>query len=399
MEDKQLNKEKEEFDGIDLLIVLAKRKKMIIGITAVTAISAAIISLCMSPIYRAETKILSPQQSSSMASQLQMMGQLGAAIGLPGASFGIKNTNDLYVRLLKSRPVMDRIVDRFDLMKLYDDTYREDARCDLLKKLTVLDDKKSGIISIGVEDNDPKRSADMTNAFIEELRILNKGLSVSEAAQRRLFFEEQLNDSKEALLRAEEAMKDFQEKTGALKMDAQATVAIEGISRLRAQIAAREVQVRVMKTYATSQNPDIQRYEEELKGMRDQLGRLESKNSAYNPIVPTGTFPAVGTEYMRRMRDLKFNETLYELLLKQFEAAKLDEARDATVVQVIEKAIPPEKKVKPKRTLMIVFATLTGLIVSIMVAFAMDYKERAAEDSENSRRFETLKRFLSFRRL
>ena len=397
MEEKTTPADSNEVNVVDLLIVLAKRKRLIAYFTGGAALLVAVISFIMPPVYMAETKILPPQQSSSMASQLQMIGQVGAAIGLPAASLGIKNTNDLYVGLLKCRPVLDRIVDRFELMKVYHDKYRQDARRDLLKKLTVNDDKKSGIISVGVEDRDPKRSADMTNAFIDELKNINKGLSVSEAAQRRLFFEEQLKDSKESLAKAEEAMKGFQEKTGAVKMDAQAFVAIEGISRLRAQIAAKEVQVRVMRTYATSQNPDIQRAEEELRGMREQLGRLESSGGGYNPIVPTGAIPAVGTEYMRLVRDLKFNETLYELLLKQFEAAKLDEARDATVVQVIEQAVPPEKKIKPKRALLIAIAAVTGFFISILAVFFLEYREKASLDAENKKRFDTLKEYMSFR--
>jgi len=201
-----------------------------------------------------------------------------------------------------------------------------------------------------------------------------------------------------ALVKAEEEMQGFQEKTGALQVDAQTKAVIEGIAMLRAQIAAKEVQLKVMRTYATAQNPDFQRAEDELNGLKAELGKLEAKGgSGHDTIIPTGRMPEVGTEYVRKLRDLKFYEDLYELLTKQYEAAKLDEARDAAVIQVIDKAIPPEKIAKPKRILMILIATFTGFFLSIFVAFLAEYKERASKDPENRERFETLKRYATFR--
>ena len=384
-----------QFDLLDLLFVMAKRKRLIIGITLGSALLIAIISLMMSPIYLAETKIISPQVNSSMNAQL--LNQIGAASGLLGVVPGVKSPNELYIGLLKSRPVLDRIIDRFDLMRLYDEKYREDARRSLLKNIKARNDLKSGIITIGIEDKDPKRSADMANALIEELRGMNKGLSVTEAAQRRLFFEEQLKDAKDSLSKSEEAMKGFQEKSGAVKIDAQADAIIGGISQLMAQIAAKDVQVRVMRTYSTPQNPDILRAEEELKGMRDQLSKLESKSEGTSVMVPTGNMPSTGTQYVRLMRDLKFNETLYELLFGQFQAAKIDEARDAAVIQVIEKAVPPEKRSRPKRRLMVILAIISGFFVSIALAFFMEYMERVSGNPEYREKVAKLKRTMSYR--
>lgn len=384
-----------QFDLLDLLFVMAKRKRLIIGITLGSALLIAIISLMMSPIYLAETKIISPQVNSSMNAQL--LNQIGAASGLLGVVPGVKSPNELYIGLLKSRPVLDRIIDRFDLMRLYDEKYREDARRSLLKNIKARNDLKSGIITIGIEDKDPKRSADMANALIEELRVMNKGLSVTEAAQRRLFFEEQLKDAKDSLSKSEEAMKGFQEKSGAVKIDAQADAIIGGISQLMAQIAAKDVQVRVMRTYSTPQNPDILRAEEELKGMRDQLSKLESKSEGTSVMVPTGNMPSTGTQYVRLMRDLRFNETLYELLFGQFQAAKIDEARDAAVIQVIEKAVPPEKRSRPKRRLMVILAIISGFFVSIALAFFMEYMERVSGNPEYREKVAKLKRTMSYR--
>jgi uncharacterized protein involved in exopolysaccharide biosynthesis len=236
---------------------------------------------------------------------------------------------------------------------------------------------------------------------VEELRWLNNTLAVTEAAQKRLFFEEQLKDAKESLIKAEESMKGFKERTGVVRIDEQARAVIEGIANLRAQIAAREVGLKVMRTYATPHNPDLQRAEEELRGLKVELSKLEARRGGGghnpDPLMPIGRIPGVGTEYIRKFRDFKYNEALYEILLKQFETAKLQEAKDAAIIQVIEKAIPPEKRVKPKRKQMVIIAMVTGFFLSVFTAFFMEYKERASNNPENRERIETLKRYANFR--
>ena len=363
-----------EINIFELLATLAKYKKLIGLITVGFAIISLMICLLLPPIFRAETIILPPQQnSSSIATQL--MNQLGGFANLVPGAIGVKSQNDTYIGILRSRTVFDRIVDRFGLMKLYDVKYREDARKKLDKALTTRSGK-DGMIAVDVEDWDPKRAADMANAFVEEMVAVTKGLALTEAAQRRLFFEEQLIGANAALAKAEEGMKGFQEKTGALKVDDQARAVIQGIGSLRAQIAAKEVEYKVAQTYTTSQNPDLQRIKAELAGMKGELNKLEQKGEkGYDPLMPTRRMPSVGMEYLRRLRDLKFNETLYELLAKQFEMAKLDEARDAIVIQVIDKAVPPEKKARPKTANIVALSTSIGIIVSIFLSFYLERKK------------------------
>lgn len=385
----------DEINLLDFLIALVKHKRLIFSITTGAAVMTAIISLIMPPIYRAETKILPPQQQSSMASQ--MLNQLGAIAGFAGGSLGIKNPNDMYIEILKSRYILDRMVERFGLMERYNAKYREDAQKAIAAALVVQDNKKSGIITIVIEDKDAKIAAEMANAIVEELRSFTKGLAVTEASQRRLFFEEQLKDVKASLVRAEEGVKGFQERTGALQVDSQAKAVIEGIANLKAQIAAKEVELRVIKTYSTPHNPDVQKMEEALRGLKAELGRIEGRGDAgHDPLMPIGKMPAVGTEYLRKMRDLKYTETLYELLVKQYEAAKLDESRDAMLIQVIDKAISPEKRAKPKRTLMVMLATVLGFLFSIFVAFVAEYKEKAVYNSKNKERFSELRKHIKF---
>jgi len=402
VEEKLIETQEDEINLLDYLIVLAKRKSFIIKVTLGCAIIAAIISFIMSPIYKAETKILPPVNGSSgIATQLMnQLGQLSAIAGISGMPINGKTPNELYVGLLKSRTVLDRMIDRFDLMKLYRTSYRQNARKRLLDDvLSVRDDKKSGIITINVEEKDPKRAADMANAFVEELQKLNSGLAITQASQRRLYFEEQLKAAKTSLTQAEENMKLFQEKTGALHIESQAKAVLEGIGMIRAQIAAKEVELKVMKTYSTPQNPDLRRVEETLKGLRAELAKMEGRGGqGHDPFMPTGRMAQIGTDYAKQLRDLKFNEVLYGLLLQQYEAAKLDEAKDATTIQIIDTAVHPEKRVKPKRTLMILLGAIIGFFLSAFAAFVMEYRERANENPEDRERFDMLKKYLSFKR-
>ena len=400
MEEQNLTPTADSVTIIDYLIFLMKWKKLIVQITASCCAAIVLVSLLLPKKYMAETKILLPQQGSQNMSA-QLLGQLGGLILPGGASGGLRTTGDLYTALLKSRAILDRVIDRFDLMKVYRDTYREDARRDLMKALSVQDLKKSGMLIIGVEDKDPKRSADMTNAFVDELKNLTQYIAVTEASQRRLFFEEQLKSTKEALIRSEDSLKGYQEKTGTIEIKEQAKAIIESIAKLRAQIAAKEVELKVLRTYATSQNPDLQKTEEELRGMKEQLAKLEVKEgNNLGPLMSTGRMPEAGTGYLRKLRDLKYSETLFELLTKQYEMAKIDESKDAAVIQVVDKAVPPEQKSKPKRLFLIVTVTLLGFLIALVTAFTMEYRERVSRDPEKRERIKRLQAYAtaSFRK-
>ena len=372
MEPRTVSRE-DEIDLTELFRALSRRRRLILGITAASAAFAVVVSLMLPVYYKAETRILPPQdKGSNLAAQL--MGQAGGLIALAGGAAGVKSQGELFVAMTKSRTVLDRMVDRFDLMKLYKGKYREDARKNLVEVLKVLEDKKSGIISLTVEDREPKRAADMANAFVEELKSLAGGLAISEAGQRRMFFEDQLGQTKVSLARAEEEIKGFQQRTGMFQVDAQARAIIEGIARLRAGIAVKEVEAKVLRSFATAQNPDLQRVEEEVRALRIELEKVEtSKGSGFDPLMSSGRVPEMGTEYLRKLRQLKYNETLFELLSKQFELAKLDEARDAVVIQVIDRAIPPERKSRPKRSFIVILATAAMLFLSVFIVLLLEH--------------------------
>ena len=388
----------EEKNFLDYLIVLLKHKRKVFFITFGTALITAIISLLVPSIYQAGTQILPPQQNGTSIAQI-FSGTGSMSMG--GSILNLQTSDDLYVSLLESRTVLDRIIDRFDLLRIYNVTVREDARRKLLGAVHIIADPKSEIITIDVEDKDPKRAADMANAFVEELKNMKNGLALTGVGQRKLFFKKQMDDAKSALLNSENAMKAFQEKTGLVEANAQGEAVIEEIAQIKAQIAAQEVTLSVMKTYSTSSNPEFQKAHDTLKGLKVQAAKLESNGnfSDSGPIIPTGKMPAIQEDYLNKLRDIKFNETLYELLSKQYEAAGIEEAQDPTIIQIIDRAVVPQRRARPRRSLMVMVATVLGFFLSLILGFLFEYKEQITAEPWYNKKIDILKKHLQFRPL
>ncbi len=363
----------DEIDLSKVFRVVFRHAWLIFRITAGFAVVAMVVSLLLPKYYKAETRIAPPQEKGgNLAAQL-LGGQMGGLIAMAGGAGGVKTQGELYVSMLKSRTVLDRIVDRYDLMKLYDAKFREDARLKLLGLISAKEERKSGIIVLEVEDRSPKRASDVANAFIEELKTLTGGLAISEAGQRRMFYEEQLGQTKASLIRAEDEIRDFQQRTGMIQIDSQARAIIEGIARLRAEISVKEVEAKVLRSFATDRNPDLQRVEEEVRALRFELNKMETtKGSGFDPLMSSGRVPEMGIEYLRKLRQLKYNETVFELLSQQYELAKLDEAKNAVVIQVIDPAVPPDRKSRPRRALIVLAMTMAGLILAVSYVLFTD---------------------------
>lgn len=308
--------DEDEISLLDLLIVLAKRKKMILGIPFVVAIIAAGISLLLPNIYTASVKILPPQTSQSgggaMLAQLGGMGGLG---GLAGGALGLKRQNDVYLAMLKSRPVVDGVIRQFDLQKRYKAKTMTDVR-NRLQSITLIADGKDGVIAIEVADQDPKFAAEIANSYVEELKRMIRTFAVTESSQRRMFFEAQLKPTRDKLTDAE---------------------------------------VVLDKTPATSLN------------------------------------------YRDAFRNLKYQEALYEVLAKQYEAARLDEAKDAASIQVLEAAIEPEKKSKPKRSQIVLLSAFAALFLAILWAFVKEASEKAKADPVQAERLRLFRKYWSWK--
>ena len=401
--------EEEEEGGINLfdyLIVLAKRKNLILTITLPVAVITFIIAIVFTvSFYEAETSIL-PVQQETMSLANQFMREFGM---FPNRGGNLQNRQELLVEIMKSRTFANRMIERFRLKESYEAEDLEEAREKFFMNFTIEPDftekrrssllggPESPLTKIYFRDKNPERAASIANAIVEELKIFLNNFAISEASQRRLYFEETLKNISKDLMKSEDEIKKFQEKTGLLQIESQTAMVIEKIANLQAQITAKEVEFEVMKSYSTGSNPDLQRVEETIKVLKKELAKLESNETHSNELlVPSGTIPTVGLEYKRKFRELKFNETLFEIMVKQYEMAKMDESKDATLIQVIDTAIPPEKE-KSVRTFGGKKALATTMFAFLFSCFLALYME-AREKTGKNERIETLKKYLSFRR-
>lgn len=381
------------YSAIDLLIVLARRKFFILKCAFFTAALAALVAFILPNQYTAETVVLPPSQTPSATTALLNQIGGGALASIAGANLGIKNPGDLYVSLLRSRTVEDAVISRFGLMSRYRDKRMSDARKDFEERASVVLGAKDGLIRIAVRDRDPKLASDIANGYVEELRKLCATIAVSEASQRRLFFQQQLQEAKNNLALAEVEMKNTQQSTGVLQIDSQARALIESAATLRAQIVAKQVQLQAMRSFATEENPELTTVKQQLSALQAQLAKLGGgdENSGSDLMVPKGKIPQAGMEYIRKYREVKYYETIYELIAKQFELAKLDEARQGAVIQVADVALPPDRKSSPKRGLITLLALLVGFALSIFWAVTSAGMANARHNPDQYNKIQTLR--------
>ncbi|MBW8830565.1 MAG: lipopolysaccharide biosynthesis protein [Burkholderiales bacterium] len=378
---------------VDLLTWLGEGKRFIGTVTLALAVASLAVALLSEPIYTARATLLPPgaQQQSGSAAALAALGSLG---GLAGG-MGAKTPDELYVALLKSDSVTREMDQKFDLKKRYKIQTNEVLRKTLPSFIRISSDKKSGVINIEVDDKEPKFAADLANAMPAELTKVLSRLAVTEAQQRRVFYEQQLKDTKERLIKAEQDLRGVQEKSGVIVLDKQAEALIGGAAQLRALIAEREVQLKVLRTSATEQNPDVMRLNSELRALRAELARMESKQDGASGSavdMPVGKIPEAAIDYVRARRELKLQETLLEGMVRQYELAKLDEAKEGTSPQQVDKAIPPDYKSKPSRAMIVIAGILLGLLGSSIVVVWRRYSALARErDPESAAAWQSLR--------
>src|SRR5579872_3851966 len=392
----------DEISLLDLAIVLAERKRTIAWITTLFAAVSLLLAFILPKSYTATVVILPPQQNSSMATVLAaQLTTLAPMASLAGGSLGLKNPNDMYVSMLKSRAVEDAMIldPRFELMKEYRVKLLSDARKAFENHTEVDGSGKDNLIRISVTDRDPNKAAEMANSYVKEFQSLSKNIAFTEASQRRFFFQQQLEQAKDNLADAEEALKNTQQQTGLIQLDSQARALIESAASLRAQIAVKEMQIQGMSSYAAGDNPQLTQARQELDSLQSQLAKLGgSESSDASLMVPKGKVPEAGLEYVRKLRDVKYYETIFDILARQFEIAKLDEAKQGAVIQVVDSAVPPDRRSFPKRTLIVIGATGVGLFFGVFLALVTAGYGKMKGDSDTDQKLSRLREALSFRR-
>jgi tyrosine-protein kinase Etk/Wzc len=383
-----------EVSLLDFLTRLVSRKWLIVKVTGIGLLIGVISCLVWPVRYTATTKIMPPQQTQSAASLMmnQLANMSGSSLAVAaGGGLGLKNPNDIYVGLLNSRPVADAIIAQFSLANVYRAKDMTAARKRLAKS-TDIASEKSGFITVSVTDRDRLRCAGMANAYTAGLRILTKTLAVTEASQRRLFYEDQLKQAKEGLVTAEIGFEQVQQKKGLVQLDAQAKTMIEGLAVLRARTDAKDVELQAMRSYSTEHNPEVALAERELSSLRAESARLQQRN--HSPgfgDMGLEDVPGAGLEYLRAEHELKYRQAMFDLLIKQYDAARLDESKDAAIIQVVEPAIVPDRRSSPKPAWIVLVFMAGGFAVGCFLVLVGCWKESFQSDPRVAKQLQNFK--------
>jgi len=367
---------------VDFVVVLWRWRLLIAAITLVAVFGAGIWAAMTPRIYESTATLVAPKESTGSG----MLGGLVLASGLlqqvPGllSMPSLTSNRDLLVSVLKSRTMAQFVLERFGLQARYRERYQEDAIKTLQRNTTVLVTRE-GVISVKVEDTDPKVAAAMANFYVERLDQLVGQYGLSEASRQRVFFTEQLARSKAQLDASEESLRSFQERNRAVVLQEQTRGAIEAAARLRGEIIATEVQIQVMRNFATEANPEVVVLRRRIDEMNRQLAQLQYGGSSAGPAnrdrrdftVPFAKVPELGLELVRLTREVKVQETLVTLLTQQVEQVRIAEAKDFPVVQVLDRAVAAERHSKPRMGVSLAVAAITGVIGGALIAFVAEY--------------------------
>jgi uncharacterized protein involved in exopolysaccharide biosynthesis len=350
METRQADLREIGLDPIALLKPVAQHWYMVLTAAVIAGAIGVATSFAIAPKFVAETAFLPPQQQNQGSSALS---SLGALTGLSAAANG-KNSPEEYASLLQSVTVSDRIIGKFGLMKLWNQKYLQVARKQLLKRVSIDIGKRDGLMRVAVTDTDPKRAAAMANQYVDELRILTSQLAVTEAQQRRVFFEHLLEQTRDKLASAQSALEGSGFAAGALNSAPQ--TAAERYAKLHAELTAAEVKLQVLQQSLSGTAPAVLSQQETVRALSLQLRKIESQDRA----------PEGAGNYVTRFREFKYQETLFDLFARQYENARVDESREGGIVQVLDAATPPELKSSPTRSVFAIVGAALGLLASAL---------------------------------
>ena len=369
--------EENEINLLILLQVLVKRRLFICFIVFTSIALSCAYSLTLKNIYSATARILPPQKESS-GGLSALLGPASGGLAALAAGTGLGGGSELYISILKSNSVMDDVIAKLDLMSKFKAKHIDIARRRLSGKVDVKAEK-SGIISITANDRDPKLAAELANAFVVELGRTTVRLNLSKVGTERVFLEKRLESVKADLQRAEDELKSFAQRNKIVEVNSQAKASIEGIAKMKAEIASREVQLSVLRSYQTDESAEVKALLAGIKKLNAEMSKLAGSGSGGEGIPSIGNVPGVSLEYARRLREMKIQEAIFEQLTKQFELAKLNEEKDSSTVQVLDSATVPFYKSKPRRSIIVILAATTSFFFSIILAFIFEFYEKMSE--------------------
>jgi uncharacterized protein involved in exopolysaccharide biosynthesis len=374
--------EEDEISLLDLAIALGEEKKTIFAIPAITTTLAIVVSLLMTPIFTAKTVMMPPQQQQSGAASA--LASLGALAGLAGGA-GIKSPDEMYIAFMQGESLQKAVIQKLNLQERYEKKTIFETREHLKQIVKIASDKKAGLITIEADDKDPEFAAKLANTYVEELRNLMGRLAVTDAQQRRVFYEQAITKTQNELAEAEANFRVAKEKSGMQVTAVIAETSVRAGAEMRAQIAAKEVQLSAMGSFATPQNPDVQRLGGELAALRSQLKKLEQGSGADEKASPLQQLA------VKSYRDIKAREAMMGVLVAQYESARVDEAKEGPLIQQVDVAAAPERKSKPKRAIIVLVSALAGLFLGVFVAFVRRAMRKASENPETGDQMAKLK--------
>ncbi|MGQ9560474.1 MAG: GumC family protein [Candidatus Oleimicrobiaceae bacterium] len=370
----------------DYLYVLYKRRRFILVTVGSVAVLTAMVSLLLPNWYAARASLLPPKRPGGLTGMLEggISSLMKGLSGLKG--LGTSEEAYSYLAILQSRTAMEAVVRKFDLVKVYKikDGSMEKAVRKLSSKAE-FDIGSEGNINITVYDRDRQRAADMANYFIEVLNDISVRLGTQEARGNREFVERRYQENQRDLRLAEDSLKAFQQRYGIYALPEQTEAAIKGAAELKGEAIAKEIALAIAERSLGSDNPETQSLRLQVAEINRKLREMKFgssewfSNRSLNLFVPFKDVPELGMEYIRRYRDFEIQNKLLEFLVPLYEQAKLEEQKDMPVVLVLDRAVPPERKAKPRRSLLVIIFTALAALFATSWAFVAELYERERE--------------------
>src|SRR5277367_204123 len=358
---------------VDRLRLFWDARRLLLGAFLLGALASLALALLIPSRYDATTQLMPPdgQSSSGMAMLSALAGRSGGIGGVAGDLLGVKNSGALFVGIMESRTVQDRLIDQFELRRIYRAGKMEDARAALAAHTRIVEDHKSGIIAVTLTDQDPRLATAMAQAYVDELDRLVEQVSTSSARRERVFLEERLRAVKLDLDSAAQKFSIFASKNTAIDIPAQSKAMVEAAATLEGQLIAAEAELHGLEAMYTDQNVRVRALRARVTELRAQLGKMggESGTSAApSSETDASLYPAIrklpllGVAYADLYRQTKIQETVYELLTQQYELAKVQEAKEVPSVKVLDAAVVPTKKSFPPRGLLTVAGATSAFL-------------------------------------
>ena len=372
--------DEDEINLLELVRVVVRRKMLIIKMCSVAMVLSVCLSLLMKDIYTATSSFYPPPRETASGAFASLIAQTGVIQSALGGSGG---STDLYMAIIKSRTVLDAVIKRLDLQRTESKVLSLAATRKATAAAVKFTAGKDGIVTVDANSRDPQKAAILANTFVDEMSRRSVQLYVAKAGSERYFMEKRMEVVKVELKKAEDALKDFQEKHKSIKIDSQASVAIEGIARIKAEIVSKEVQLAALRSSRTDESYEVKSLQAAISRLQSQLAAQTGTGGGDNVIPVTGNVPVIGMEYARRLRDLKIQEVVFEQLTKQYETAKINETKEFSPVQILDEAVAPLKKSKPKRAIIVLVSTFSAFIISLVIIFLQEHLSKMSpEDAE-----------------